>query len=196
MRMLFVYPNLNAQIGFNYGISYISGYLKAHGVETSLLNINGALGYPLDLDRIKKDVLATAPDVIGFSVVTVQYKYALEIAASMRDYYDGPIVFGGIHPTMDPYGTLAEGVIDEICVGEGEEAILESLTGSSPRGVRNMGYRKDGGIVLEPLRPYVDITALPPKDYEIFDFQHMIDAKDGWVGLLASGGAPSAAPTA
>ena len=102
MRVLFIYPNLNAQIGFNYGISYISGLLKSEGIETFLLNINADLGYPLDLDRIKRDVLRIAPDLIGFSVLTNQYKYALEIAASLRTYYDRPIVFGGIHPTMDP----------------------------------------------------------------------------------------------
>ena len=52
MRLLFIYPNLNAQIGFNYGIAYMSGLLKAHGIETSLLNVNEQLGYPLDLDRV------------------------------------------------------------------------------------------------------------------------------------------------
>jgi len=190
MRVLFIYPNLNAQIGFNYGISYMSGLLRSEGIETSLLNINADLGYPLDLDRIKRDVMRIAPDVIGFSVLTNQYKYALEIAAHLRTYYDRPIVFGGIHPTMDPHGTLKEPVFDSICVGEGEEAFLESIRAGGPRGVRNMGYRDGGRAVLEPLRPYTDLARLPPKDYEIFDFQRMIDAKDGWVGLLASRGCP------
>jgi radical SAM superfamily enzyme YgiQ (UPF0313 family) len=190
MRVLFIYPNLNAQIGFNYGISYISGLLKEEGIETFLLNINGELGYPLELARIKRDVVRLAPDAIGFSVLTTQYKYAREIAADLRTYYHGPIIFGGIHPTMDPYGTLKEPAVDSICMGEGEEAFLESIRAGGPVGLRNMGYRDGGGIVLEPLRPYVDIKALPPKDYELFDFQRMIDAKDGWVGLLTSRGCP------
>ncbi|MBP1749366.1 MAG: hypothetical protein H6Q52_1905, partial [Deltaproteobacteria bacterium] len=58
MRILFIYPNINTQVGFNYGISYISGFLKEKGIETGLLNINEKLGYPLDLARIKQDVLA------------------------------------------------------------------------------------------------------------------------------------------
>ncbi len=190
MRVLFIYPNLNAQIGFNYGISYISGLLRSEGIETFLLNINADLGYPLDLQRIKRDVMRIAPDTIGFSVLTNQQKYALEIAADLRTYYKGPIVFGGIHPTMDPCGTLEEPAVDSICVGEGEEAFLESIRAGSPAGVKNMGYRDCGRTVLEPLRPYADIKALPPKDYEIFDFQRMIDAKGGWVGLLASRGCP------
>jgi anaerobic magnesium-protoporphyrin IX monomethyl ester cyclase len=190
MRVLFIYPNLNAQIGFNYGIAYISGLLKSRGIETFLLNINDQLGYSLDHGRIKGDVERIAPDIIGFSVLTNQYKYALEIAAHLKTYFKGPIVFGGIHPTMDPLGVLDEQVADYVCVGEGEEAFLEALEKGNPQGIANMGYWKGDAKIVEPLRPYTDIRVLPPKDYEIFDFQHMIDAKDGWVGLLASRGCP------
>ncbi len=190
VRVLFVYPNLHAQIGFNYGIAYMSGVLKAHGIETALLNVNEQLDYPLDFDRIRRDVERFSPDVIGFSIVTNQHKYALEMARDMRRYTKAPIVFGGIHPTMDPAGSLADPVVDAICVGEGEEAFLEYLRRRDPRGVRNMGDRDGKEIVLEPLRPYTDLAALPFKDYGIFDFQRMIDAKEGWVGLLASRGCP------
>ena len=190
MKLLFIYPNLYAQIGFSYGISYISGLLKAKGVETYLLNINEKLGYDLDFERIKKDILSIKPDFIGFSVLTNQYKYAVDIARSIKGYYDVPIIFGGIHPTMDPAATIAEEAVDYICLGEGEEALLELVRKGNPKGIRNFGYRENGKIILEPLRPYIDISALPFKDYEIFDFQQMIDAKDGWVGLLASRGCP------
>lgn len=190
MRILFIYPNINTQVGFNYGLSYISSYLRAEGIETFLLNINEKLGYPLDLERIKNDILSIKPDVIGFSVLTNQYKYALEIGNSIKTYMDVPIVFGGIHTTMDPQETLSEPCVDYICVGEGEEAILELIQKGSPQGVRNIGHKAKGCSVLEPLRPFTDITKLPFKDYELFDFQKLIDAKDGWVGLAASRGCP------
>jgi anaerobic magnesium-protoporphyrin IX monomethyl ester cyclase len=190
MKVLFIYPNLHAQIGFTYGISYISGLLKANNVETHLLNVNDKLGYPLDLDRIKRDVLSIKPDMIGFSVLTNQHKYAVEIARSIKQYSDAPIVFGGIHPTMDPQGTIAEPSVDYLCIGEGEEAFLELVQKGDPKGIKNLAYRDGGQVVVEPLRPFTDIARLPFKDYEIFDFQQMIDAKDGWVGLLASRGCP------
>ncbi len=190
MRILFIYPNLNTQVGFNYGISYISGFLKAKGIETGLLNINEKLGYPLDRERIKKDVLAFGPDVIGFSVLTNQYKYALEIARDIKSYTDVPILFGGIHATMDPVETLMQDEVDLICVGEGEEALAELVATGNPKGVANIGRKENGKPVIEPLRPFTDITTLPFKDYEIFDFQKIIDAKDGWVGLTASRGCP------
>ncbi len=132
MRIFFIYPNINTQVGFNYGISYISGFLKEKGIETGLLNINEKLGYPLDLARIKKDVLAFKPDMIGFSVLTNQYKYALEIARDIKQYLDVPILFGGIHVTMDPVQTLMQDEVDLICVGEGEEALAELLATGKP----------------------------------------------------------------
>lgn len=190
MKILFIYPNLYAQIGFNYGISYISGFLKANNIETSLLNVNEKLDYPLDLEKIKKDVLSIKPDIIGISVLTNQYKYATEIARGIKGYLDVPIIFGGIHPTMDPMGTMADSFVDYICMGEGEEAILELIEKGKPDGIRNIGYRKEGSIIIEPLRPFIDINKLPFKDYSIFNFQQMIDAKDGWVGLMASRGCP------
>jgi radical SAM superfamily enzyme YgiQ (UPF0313 family) len=40
------------------------------------------------------------------------------------------------------------------------------------------------------LRRLPDLKNLPFKDYELFDFQKIIDAKNGWVGLMASRGCP------
>jgi len=189
-RILFIYPNINTQIGFNYGISFISSYLKARGIETGLLNINEKLGYPLDYERIIEDVENFSPDIVGFSVLTNQYKYARKIAKVIKERIEIPILFGGIHPTMDPEETLKDPYVDYVCVGEGEEALAELMIRGKAEGVRNIGYKKDGLIFLQPLRPYLDLKKLPFKDYEIFDFQKMIDAKDGWVGLLASRGCP------
>lgn len=189
-KVLLIFPNINTQLGFNYGISFISSYLKSKGIETRLLNLNEKLGYGLDYERIEKDVLDFRPDVVGISVLTNQYKYACEIARRIKRRLDVPVIFGGIHPTMDPEGTLSNEFVDSICIGEGEEAFFEFVIKGSPYGLKNFGYRMDGRIVLEPLRPYVDLRNLPFKDYEIFDFQKMIDLKDGWVGLLASRGCP------
>jgi radical SAM superfamily enzyme YgiQ (UPF0313 family) len=142
MRILFVYPNINTQVGFNYGISYISGFLKSRGIETGLLSINEKLGYPLDMERIRRNVLAFNPDIIGFSVLTNQYKYALDIARDIKTYLDVPILFGGIHVTMDPVETLMRDEVDLICVGEGEEA-SPSLSRRATPG--HCEHRLEGG---------------------------------------------------
>ncbi|MFH0812763.1 MAG: radical SAM protein, partial [Pseudomonadota bacterium] len=194
MRVLFIYPNLNAQIGFNYGIAFLSGALKSRGHKTKLLNINEQLGYPLDWEKIRKDIELFQPQLIGISMVSNQYRYCLEIASSIKKEFSIPIVGGGIHATADPEGVMASGYFDFVCLGEGERAIAE-LAERLERGedcstISNLWARANGRIVKNKVTPFIDFATLPPKDYAIFDFQKMIDAKKGWVGVMTSRGCP------
>jgi radical SAM superfamily enzyme YgiQ (UPF0313 family) len=194
MNVLFLYPNLEAQVGFNYGVAFLSACLKRHGHNTALLDINENLGFGLDLEKIKKDVVAFSPDLIAFSVVTNQYRFACEIARSIKTYCSAPIICGGIHPTMDPEGVLQEDCFDYVCVGEGEEALLELVetlqNGDPATKIKNIWTRSDDTIIRNKVRPFIDLASLPRKDYAIFNFQKMIDAKNGWVGIMSSRGCP------
>ncbi len=194
MKILFIYPNLHAQIGFNYGVGYLSSFLKQHGHETGLLNINDRLGYDFDLERILSDVRAFEPDLIGFSVVTNQYGYTRKIAEALRKEGHIPLAIGGVHATMAPRETLETGLFDFLCVGEGEEAMVELAEalehGGDISGIRNIWHYDGGKIHANPVRPFISLDRIPPIDYSIFNFQKMIDAKDGWVGVMASRGCP------
>jgi radical SAM superfamily enzyme YgiQ (UPF0313 family) len=194
MRILFIYPNLNAQIGFNYGIAFLSGALKSRGHQTKLLNINEQLGYPFEWQRIKEDIEEFDPQLIGVSMVTNQYRYCLEIASSIKRDFAIPVIGGGVHASADPEGVMASQVFDFVCLGEGEHAITE-LADRLERGVDcstipNLWARANGTITRNKVAPFAELSDIPPKDYEIFDFQKMIDAKNGWVGVMASRGCP------
>ena len=80
MNILLIYPNINAQVGFNYGIASISAVLKQNGHQTKLLNLNEKLEEVPDYKQIIDTVKSFKPGLIGFSVVTPQYQYALKIA--------------------------------------------------------------------------------------------------------------------
>ena len=58
--------------------------------------------------------------------------------------------------------------------------------------IENIAYVRNGRVVTNRLGPLPDLGNLPPKDYTIFDFQRLVNAKNGWVGLLASRGCPFA----
>src|SRR5262245_37010445 len=98
MRVLFVYPNLNAEEGFNHGIADLSGCLKARGHTTGLININEALyDVPSD-EQIVEQVKAWNPGFVAFSVMTQQYKYSLRLAKKIREALPNiPIGVGGVH---------------------------------------------------------------------------------------------------
>jgi len=196
MNILFVYPNIDAQIGFNYGVAFLSAVLRERGHRTALINVNDKLGYPLDLERIARDTAAFAPDLIGLSLVTNQYQYGRKIAVELkRRFPDVPIAAGGVHVTMAAGKVLTDcPAIDYVCVGEGEDAFAELVDrlerGEPTDSIPNIWVRRNGEIVSNHVRPFPDLELLPRKDYSIFDFQRLIDAKNGWVGLMASRGCP------
>ncbi len=197
MRVLFVYPNLNAEEGFNHGIADLSGCLKARGHETGLININEALyDVPSD-DDIVAQVRAWNPDLVAFSVMTQQYKYALRLGRKVKEAMPQlPIAFGGVHAIMCTEEVKNDRFWDFIGVGECDNAFPELVDklqagDASYRNTPNFCIRRpDGSYQDNPLGPYPELDALPPKDYEIFDLPHMLGRKNGWQSVLTSRGCP------
>jgi len=219
MRVLFIYPNLNAEEGFNHGVADLSGALKARGHVTGLLNINEALyAIPSD-ERIVERVRAWRPDFVAFSVMTQQYGYALRLARAIKAALPAvPIAIGGVHALMCTEEVKNDAFWDFIGIGECDEALPE-LSGrleaarrngaghgdDDPAGGASQAYhappsafdvrnfcirRPDGTYQQNPLGPYPDLNALPPKDYECYDLAHMLRRKNGWQSILTSRGCP------
>jgi anaerobic magnesium-protoporphyrin IX monomethyl ester cyclase len=194
MRVLFIYPNVGCQIGFNYGLAHISAVLKAAGHEVRLLDVCEKLDPDVEPSSVAQRVAELEPGIVGMSVVTNQFEYAKRLARAIREVCSAPIVIGGPHPTMAPEETIETGLFDFVCVGEGEYAMRELVAaleeGRDTTDIRNMWARRNGTVHGNPVRPFVELTELPPKDYELFDFQRLIDAKQGWVGLMPTRGCP------
>ncbi|MEP0843932.1 MAG: B12-binding domain-containing radical SAM protein [Phycisphaerae bacterium] len=197
MRILFIYPNLNAEEGFNHGIADLSGCLRARGHVTGLININEALyDVPSD-DQIVEQVRAWRPDLLAFSVMTQQYKYALRLGRRIKEALPGlPIAIGGVHAIMCTEEVKNDRFWDFIGVGECDESfpeLVDKLERHDPtyRYVANFCVRDaDGGYVVNPIGRYPVLDELPPKDYEIFDLPHMLGRKNGWQSVLTSRGCP------
>lgn len=197
MRVLFVYPNLNAEEGFNHGIAALSGCLKARGHETGMINVNEALyDVPTD-DEIVEQVRVWRPDFVAFSVMTQQYRYALRLARAIKQAMPAmPIGIGGVHAIMCTEQVKGDRFWDVIGVGECDEVFPELIDrleagDESYREVNNFCIRREDGTYQQnPLGPYPNLDALPTKDYEIFDLEHMLGRKNGWQSILTSRGCP------
>lgn len=214
MRVLFVYPNLYTQMGFNHGLASLSAVLKQHGHETRLVNLNENLPPVPSRDELVELVRSWRPGLIGVSCLTQQYASGLELAEYLRaeaarlGFVLPPIVVGGIHPTMVPHDVMRDGAWDHVGVGECEDALLELVTrverGESPDDVRNFVSWKGGARPVDaargshgeehwnhnPVGEFPDFANLPEPDYELFDTQRITDQKQGWFGLMTSRGCP------
>ena len=214
MRVLFVYPNLNTQMGFNQGLAMISAFLKRAGHETRLVNLNENLPPVPTREEILAEIRAWNPGVLAASTLSQQYAEARDLVAWLRKRYDElgetPPVFvvGGVHPSMVPEQVMADGVWDHVAVGECEDAMVDLveridggdaelisscsnfLSWKSNARPRHYSERISDNWKRNPVRPFPNISIMPMADYELFDTQRILDSKNGWAGLITSRGCP------
>ncbi len=194
MRIFFIYPCSGSQLGFNYGVAHMASVLKNAGHHVDFWQLCEDLEpLPTDAEFVAR-LKEKSPDILAFSVVTNQWEYSRQLASWARKVFSVPIVIGGIHALAGAEEILKTGLFDYVFRGECEEAFLEFVQkldrGDKLDNIANLACRKNDQIRINPVRPLPDLARLPEKDYECMDFQRLIDAKKGWVGLMTSRGCP------
>jgi anaerobic magnesium-protoporphyrin IX monomethyl ester cyclase len=194
MKIFFIYPSAQSQLGFNYGIAHIVSVLKQAGHQVGFWQLCEDIEPLPDEKQFIERISLERPDILAFSVVTNQWQYTKELASWAQKKLSIPLVIGGIHTLFNAREILETGLFDYVFRGECEDAFLEFVQKLEQRqsveDVRNLALVHDGEIKINPVRPLPDLAKLPPKDYHSMDLQRMIDAKNGWVGLMASRGCP------
>jgi radical SAM superfamily enzyme YgiQ (UPF0313 family) len=196
MKIMFIYPNLNAEEGFNHGVACLAGSLKHAGHTVRLMNLNDALYEVPTLDDIVSQVRAENPGVIALSVQTMQYAYAKQISQALKTALPNiPQIVGGVHTTLCLDDMVKESYWPIICYGEADwimpELIHRMETGQDFSDLENLAIlQPDGSYKINPLSPYPKLEELPPEDYEIFDLDHLLPKKNGWMSILTSRGCP------
>jgi radical SAM superfamily enzyme YgiQ (UPF0313 family) len=145
------------------GLAYLTAYLKQRGHDVTLLDMQGLM---MDSAALVRHLAAAAPPVIGITVMTPTLPAA-------------HIVLGGVHPTLDPEGVLADPSVDFVVRGEGEEALaqlLDALQGHRPlESVEGLCYRLDGANHISPKSPLIaDLASLPAPDYQAFPIERYV----------------------
>jgi radical SAM superfamily enzyme YgiQ (UPF0313 family) len=178
MKVLFFHRNAEWM-----GIEYLSSALKRAGHDTELLFDPGSgdVEYKFNIieryfdvsGKMIKKAKAYKPDLIAFSCLTNLYPWVSKMASLLKKEMAVPIIAGGLHPTILPEFVIKNPDIDMICVGEGEEALVE-LANSMQNGkidysIKNIWFKKDGEIVRNPPRPLMqDLDSLPFPDKDMF----------------------------
>ncbi|MFX1274436.1 MAG: B12-binding domain-containing radical SAM protein [Promethearchaeota archaeon] len=95
--------------------------LRQHGYNAIMYHENLA----------KKDIpekILKSVDILIFSLLTQTAKRGYFLADQYKKYRpDGKVIIGGIHPSMNPNEGLP--YCDYLCIGEGEEIILDLIEG-------------------------------------------------------------------
>ena len=119
------------------GLAYIGAYLKEH--FSGKMEINFFQGY-FDSHKTIIDG-AIDSDIIAFSCTSPVFKEALTIAEKIKNINPNVhTVFGGWHPTAVPYDCLSEEYVDQVVIGEGENAFLRIVNGDTSEIVHGIPF--------------------------------------------------------
>jgi anaerobic magnesium-protoporphyrin IX monomethyl ester cyclase len=128
--------------------------------------------------NFQKRVLDEVKDALCLCVSLVtgpMVRETVRIARAVKEWKpDFPVILGGWHPSLLPLQTLATDCVDIIVRGQGEDALLEIVQHLESRSeidrIPGIGFKRDGELVLTPERPLKPIVELPPKAYQLADF--------------------------
>jgi len=157
------------------GVDYIAAFLEQKGHDVSLImdpflfhwwgtkTIKKFFSYtPLIVDKVVRE----KPDLVAFSVISDTYGWALSTAEEIKKKINVPVIFGGVHPSSVPERVIKEDPVDYVCVGEGEEAMLDLVealkNGEDTSKIPNLWSKVKGEIVKNEPRPLLsNLDSLP-----------------------------------
>lgn len=147
------------------GLCYAAAAFEAAGAEVLILDYIVREYTP---EKLKAELTAFSPEIIGTSCVTMNFKGAAAILTEARAICPEALIFmGGPHGSFDIENVLnGYPAIDGILVGEAEETIKELTPLYDQReawgGIAGMAFRDGEAIVTTPRRDFIqDLDALP-----------------------------------
>lgn len=176
-----------------FGISYISSFLKKHQHHTRLIVLSRILGkknYGI-VDRYLKKFY---PELICFTAVSCEYRFICGMAKYIKSRYpDIYLLIGGPHVSLNPQEVLS-GEFDALCIGEGENPTLELVSqlekGILPSEIPNLWIKNDSTIERNPPRPFLqDLETLPFPDWEMWQ-EWLPEGSRGMFPVLLGRGCP------
>ena len=182
MKITFVSPGYE-----NLAVEYLSSYLKKYGYKTSLVydpllfsdcyfnipKLNNIFNFT---PRVIKEISYQKPDLVAITAITPFYRWALNISENIKKIIDVPIILGGIHASAVPERVLKNKSIDMICIGEGEEPLLdvvktiEKSDYEKLKTIKNIWYQDNNKkIYKNPPRCLIEnLDGLPFPDKNLF----------------------------
>ncbi|MFA5270822.1 MAG: radical SAM protein [Candidatus Omnitrophota bacterium] len=178
MKIVLIFPGISGK-GFNsygrgmeeswisHGLCSISSYAKSQGYSVELVDLRCLKRWGDFAKKMKQ----LAPDVVGVTMMSVDYNPALKSINILKNILpETKVVVGGAHPSIVLDEVSKEKNIDYIITGEGEISFVELLRAIA-RGEKPSRIIK--GIVPESL------DDLPFADRELFkDFEYPLPPEE------------------
>lgn len=177
MKVIFVYSvniagdpekPLESPEQIQFGISYISSFLKRHGHQTKLVVLSGNSAKS-NINILNECFKKFPAKLVCFTAVSTEYRFIANISKHIKEKWpDAYLLAGGPHVSLNPDGVLSDG-FDALCIGEGESPVLELVSqlekGILPSGVSNLWIKRGSKIEKNSPRPFLqNLNSLPFPD--------------------------------
>ena len=174
------YPNTVlisfAHPGPSYGVNLVSAVLRQNDYpESTIYCPPSKKNFEFSerqYDALVEKCLELEPDIVGISVISTTYVDAIRVTSDLKKKKkDLLIVWGGIHPTLEPDNCLE--YADIVCRGEGEEAMLKLVRAvqskTSYDTIQNLWVKNESKIYKNPAILIANLDSLPYADQECRD---------------------------
>lgn len=182
-------------------IRLLASYIRTRGYETICIFCPGKIDTE-SLDVLIRFLKVQNIYLVGISLVTDDYRSAVLLTGEIKKLLNIPVIWGGAHVNVKPEESLQHA--DMICLGEGEEALLDLVKnyseGKFDLSIKNVWFRTEDGIVRNELRnleenldkypfPDFDLTTqfvMNEKGFESLAEKHLL----GEYSIMTSRGCP------
>ncbi|MBK9000628.1 MAG: B12-binding domain-containing radical SAM protein [Myxococcales bacterium] len=114
-----------------------------------------------------------APDVVGFTVMSVTYPQTLRLAREVKRRFGAKVVMGGPHATLYPLEVANDEWVDAAVVGDGDLSfprLLDEIERGQSAALPGVAHRLGGELRFDPEVPRVaDLDSLPFPDRSRYD---------------------------
>lgn len=149
----------------------------------------------------KNKIKSLIKNTIAIGITTMtgqQITSGLECAKFVREINPNvPIIWGGIHPSIDPIKTIKHTLVDYVVIGEGEKTFLELLNAlknkSDLNDVDGICFQKDDNTIITKEREFIDLNERPIPDYKLLNVSDYITTEvfsESNIMMLTSRGCP------
>jgi len=146
-------------------------------------------------EEIGVEVAHEKPDLVGISsLFSAYHREALACAREVKRRLSIPVLMGGSHVSAAPLSVLRDPSVDFIIRGEGERPFIEFLkaweAGQPLDSVPNLGFKKNGDPLLNPLAENFPLDELPVADFSDLSPHRYLFEKKPLCFITTSRGCP------
>jgi len=210
LKVLFLYPNTEMATLVPINLSLLAPCLQQKGFDVELFDTTYYKWEEINFEQKKVDLLQLKPfsyedkgvyyketdmyedlknkvedykpDLIAITLVEDTFDLGLSLLNAIKGY-EAPVIAGGVFVTFSAEDVICNENVDMVCIGEGEEALVELCErmsrGEDYSGVKNLWVKKNTAIIKNPMRALTDINALPFIDYDIFERKRLYRPMQG-----------------